>query len=108
MSRDFEIQIASNGTEGLYRYLTNPDIKVVFLDLMMPKIDGLGLLSILEVLFEDKILSGQPKIIIQSAHSDYKMLEKLVNYKCVFSVRRKPLDRDQILADIDRIMSNCQ
>lgn len=99
----FESTVCANGAEGLYHYLKNPDYTAVLLDLMMPEVDGYDMLKILECLFSNNTVENRPKIIIETAVTDYKTLKDLVTRKCVFSVRNKPVNKSEIQSDMNQL-----
>jgi CheY-like chemotaxis protein len=99
----FETETAPNGAEGLYLYLRNPDYTAVLLDLMMPEVDGLELLKVIESLYKSGTLEGHGKIIVETALTNFQVLKELVNYKAVHSVRNKPIRKDELVRDLTRL-----
>ncbi len=99
----YEIDKASNGAEGLYNFLRKPDYSAVLLDLMMPKVDGLEFLKVVEALYLSGTLKGHGKIIIETALTNYQVLKDLVNYKAVHSVRNKPIRKDELERDLNNL-----
>ena len=99
----FETTVCSNGAQGVYNYIKNPDCTAVLLDLMMPGVDGYDMLKIIDSLFLNEIIIGYPKIIIETAVTDYRTLKELVNRKCVFSVRNKPISKTDIQHDMNQL-----
>ena len=96
----FETETATNGAEGLYHFLRKPDYTAVLLDLMMPEVDGLELLKVIESLYKSGTLQGHGKIIIETALTDFQVLKELVNYTSVYSVRNKPIKKDELVRDL--------
>ena len=99
-----EVDLCSNGAEGLYHYFRNPDYAIVFLDLMMPEVDGTQFLNIIEALHNSEIISQPANIIVQTAVTNYNYLKKLLTHRNVFSVRTKPINRADLEVDIQRIL----
>ena len=85
-----------NGKKGLEQ-IRSKKFDLVFLDLTMPGIDGLGVIHTLRK--ED--LMDKQKIIIFTASSatehEFKELEKLGVHSCI----RKPVDVDVLLGKIN-------
>lgn len=78
LSSDFNIQLASNGQEGLASFNANePD--VIILDLLMPKMDGYEFLKKIR-----ELESGEniPIVILTNySMSDPKTAEAVITYK---------------------------
>src|SRR5688572_20342322 len=60
-SAGFEVVIAEDGPDGLQKLRENPDIRVILLDLNMPRMDGWGFR---ERQRADPQLSGVPTVIV--------------------------------------------
>jgi two-component system response regulator AtoC len=96
-SEGFNAAQAANGEEAvnvLRGGEVNPD--VIFLDMRMPKLDGLGVLRIIQ----DEKLTAAPIIVISAFGDSSKMIEamRLGAYDYV----TKPLDLDEIIATLQR------
>ena len=100
----FESTVCQNGAEGLFHYCRDLDYTVIYLDLMMPEVDGNQFLQILDALHNTELMNQPANIIIQTAVTDYAYLKKLLAHKNVFSVRTKPINRTDLEADISRIV----
>ena len=90
---------AKNGTEAceMIRRLT-PD--VVLLDLIMPGIDGLG---VLEQIRSDKSLEQIPKFIVVSAVSEERVVEEAFHLGASYYVI-KPFDPEALISRIKAVM----
>ncbi len=77
---------------------------LVLLDLLMPEVDGYDLIRIIEQLGKHSLLPGPANIVVLTGDTDYTRLKQLVNYQCVYSVRNKPLQKDELLRDIERML----
>ncbi|HZE68802.1 MAG TPA: sigma-54 dependent transcriptional regulator [Pyrinomonadaceae bacterium] len=96
-SEGFRVAQASDGEEALELLRSGavePD--VVFLDLRMPKLDGLGVLRVIQ---EEK-LTSVPVIVVSAFGDSSKMIEamRLGAYDYI----TKPLDLDEIVATLHR------
>ncbi len=69
-----DIQEASNGEEAL-ALLQKEDFDLLFLDIVMPKMDGIELLKVMK---KDGKYSALP-IIILSAETDGKLITEVIN-----------------------------
>lgn len=96
-SEGFRVTQAGNGEEAvefLRRGTVNPD--VVFLDVRMPKMDGL---EVLRVIQEEKLTSA-PVIVLSAFGDSSKMIEAM--RQGAYDYLTKPLDLDEIVATLRR------
>jgi two-component system, NtrC family, response regulator AtoC len=96
-SEGFRASQAANGAEAVQMLrdgVTSPD--VVFLDMRMPKLDGLNVLRLIQ---EEK-LTDAPVVVISAFGDSSKMIEamRLGAYDYI----TKPLDLDEIVATLHR------
>lgn len=87
---DISAEIAKNGREGL-EYLRNNNVDVVFLDLTMPEIDGVG---VLQGIKDENIMCD---VFVISADIQPEMQTKVLNLGAK-AFLRKPVS-PEILAD---------
>jgi two-component system response regulator ResD len=86
---------ASDGVEALERFREyNGDIKLVILDIMMPRMDGIELLHEIR----EESISKAPVIICTG--SDIKKLSHLD----VFAIFSKPIDHKEFMEKVERGM----
>jgi two-component system response regulator (stage 0 sporulation protein A) len=101
---DEEIEVlgkAYDGLEGLSMIKEKkPD--VVLLDLIMPKVDGLG---VLEKLHNDNEIDKMPAIIVVTAVGQEMVTETAFELGAVYYIL-KPFDRDVILSRVQRFKEN--
>lgn len=90
----FEVEVAKDGEEGLQKILQGK-IDVVLLDIMMPKIDGIGVLQILK---EQK--KPLPKIIMLTNLSHDKTLEEAKELGAVDSIIKSNADPQDIIKKV--------
>ena len=95
----YDVESARDGYEAIEKLTTN-DYSTVLLDLMMPRIDGHGVLRFLE----NEHGEPAPPVIVMTANipggSD------TASAKPVFRVLSKPFDISQLLAHVHDSMSN--
>jgi two-component system response regulator AtoC len=93
----FHVTQAGNGEEAvelLRKGIVNPD--VVFLDVRMPKMDGLEVLRLIQ---EEKLTSA-PVIVLSAFGDSSKMIEAM--RQGAYDYLTKPLDLDEIVATLRR------
>src|ERR1044072_2609222 len=92
----FNVRQAGNGEEAieLLRDGLQPD--VVFLDLRMPKRDGLDVLKVIQ---EEKLSCG-PIIVISAFGDSSKMIEAM--RRGAYDYITKPLDLDEVVSTLQR------
>ena len=69
--------------------------KLIFLDMMMPIMNGLDTAKKIEKMIDDKEIS-ELKIIIVSAHIEENLLKQLKNIKCIVEMIHKPLKKSKL------------
>jgi two-component system response regulator AtoC len=96
-SEGFNAAQSANGEEAvsvLRDGVVNPD--VIFLDMRMPKLDGLGVLRLIQ---EERLTSAP--IIVISAFGDSSMMIEAMRLGA-YDYVTKPLDLDEIIATLQR------
>lgn len=93
----FHVESARDGFEAIEKLSSN-DYATVLLDLMMPRIDGHGVLRYLETERPDR-----PKVIVMTAH--LADAETTAAAKPVFRVLSKPFDISQLIAHVRECLS---
>lgn len=91
LADDYEVVLAVDGVDGIEKFaLVNPDM--VFLDLRMPRLDGIGVLK------HVRATNAQLPIYIVTAFAKEYMdeLAKARDAGLVFEVASKPLNANQI------------
>lgn len=94
----FEVDTASDGEEGLKKIEANK-AQIVLLDIMMPKIDGIGVLQILKD--QKKKL---PKIIMLTNLSHDKAVEEARNLGVKDYILKSEVTPDQVLQKINHLL----
>lgn len=100
-NKDIQVTSVDSASEGIYHYLTS-EFDLVFLDIMMPDVDGNHFLSIVEKNKAAHNISGNPNIVVQTAVQSMDELLRIVNNDSVLEVIRKPIVRDRIYTCIKR------
>jgi CheY-like chemotaxis protein len=88
----FEVESARDGFEAIEK-LTRNDYATVLLDLMMPRIDGLGVLRYLETEHKEP-----PRVIVMTANLQSAM--ESATAQPVFRVLPKPFDIHQLVTHV--------
>lgn len=91
-----EVDIAADGAEAI-RLLSERDYAVILVDLMMPRVDGFGVIEHLRTHPSDL----KPVVLVISAYADQKFKE--VDPNIVSGVIRKPFE----VADVGNIVRLC-
>jgi len=95
----FKVKIAQNGEEALSEIMKErPDL--IILDIMMPKIHGIDTLDILKATPETKDI----KILVLSALSDQKMIEKAKDFGAVDYIVKSEVDMGTVVDRIKEII----
>lgn len=96
LQRDYEVELAGCGREVLERLRTR-DYAAVVLDLLMPEIDGFGVLDFVGQ--ERPEMLG--KVIVLTAAVTPRDVERVATYP-VFSVLRKPFEIEILYDNVRR------
>ena len=89
----FEVESARDGFEAIEK-LSRNDYATVLLDLMMPRVDGIGVLRFLET---ERILS-QPRVIVMTAN--LQGADETRDAKPVFRILPKPFDIHELVSHV--------
>ncbi len=92
---------AEDGEEGL-KMIAEKKPDVVLLDLIMPKLDGLGLM---EKLKKDNTIVKRPSVIVVSAIRQDKVMESAFELGAEYYIL-KPFDSETILSRIRQVRGN--
>lgn len=96
-----EITAVDSAAEAIYHYLTE-DFDLVFLDIMMPELDGNHFITIVEHNRRLGNICGPANIVVQTAVQSLSELLNIVQHNCVLEVIRKPIQRERIATCISR------
>jgi len=91
-----EVDLAPDGAEAI-EHLKRREYSVILLDLMMPRIDGFGVIQYLR----DHPQTHKPVVIVITAYADQRFKE--VDAEIVSGVLRKPFD----VADVGSLVRHC-
>jgi YesN/AraC family two-component response regulator len=91
---------AHNGREALEVMYASPPA-LVLLDLMMPELDGMGVLKAMQ---EDKRLQGIPVIVLTAQHLSQEEMERL-NYEVVAVLSKGMFTTQETLIHIERALA---
>jgi len=95
INNSFEITLAESAEEGLFYFFTNK-FDLIFLDIMMPVIDGNDFIAIVEKNIEKKNISSRTNIVVQTALQSIAELTALAKRECVREIIRKPISLPRI------------
>jgi two-component system response regulator VicR len=95
----FDVESARDGFEAIEKLARN-DYGTVLLDLMMPRVDGLGVLRFLETRQSDPV----PRVIVMTAN--LQTAQETVDAQPVFRVLPKPFDIHQLVTHVKECISD--
>lgn len=98
---DIDIVAVDSATEGIFHYLTD-DFDLVFLDIMMPEVDGNHFIAIVDKNRKLGNITKPANIVVQTAVQSLTELLNIVQNDCVLEVIRKPIHRERISTCIER------
>ena len=101
VKKDNEIRIVgkANYGEDVYQMIKEKEPDVVFLDLIMPKMDGL---SVMERINQDRSIKKHPKFIVISAIGQEGITEDAFNLGAYYYIM-KPFDNEIVLNRVKAI-----
>ena len=91
---------ASDGVEALRRLAENPDVDLIFLDINMPKMNGLELLSKIKA---DPGLAAIPIVIISTEGKEHDVIRGLKAGAAAYV--KKPFRNEEILNIVTRVIT---
>lgn len=94
-NNSFEVIKAQSAEEGLFHFFTNT-FDLIFLDIMMPVIDGNDFIAIVEKNIEKKNICNRCNIVVQTAIQSITQLTGLAKKECVQEIIRKPISPSRI------------
>ena len=77
-------------------FVKKKDYKLIFLDMMMPVMDGLEAAKKIQELINNKEINTNLKIIIISAHIEENLIKNLKDIKCIVEEIPKPLKKNKL------------
>nr|MBF0222970.1 Hpt domain-containing protein [Desulfobulbaceae bacterium] len=91
------VQIVSvdSAAKGLYHFFTN-SFDLVFLDIMMPRVDGTAFIAVVEENLKEGLIRHKPNIVVQTAIQSIDQLLVLAQNECVQEILRKPIKMDRV------------
>lgn len=96
----FAVVRASNGREGLERLADQPAFDLVILDLLMPEMDGIRFLRVVNK--DGPQPPPPPPVLVLSASATADVVDAL-DFPCVVGVIRKPIQPPVLLERIAAI-----
>ena len=93
---EYEFYFARNGVEALDILNITPDIEIILLDINMPEMDGLTLLSIVNERHNPAL-----RVIMVSAYDDMANIRQAMN-NGAFDFAIKPVDMDDLGLTIEK------
>lgn len=100
---DFEITLVSGGPEALFHYIQN-DMDLIFLDIVMPLIDGETVLRTLNELCEKGLIPLRKNIIVCTSLDSMEQLERITQYPQVSGLVRKPVGLGPLAIQINTVL----
>ncbi|MBU0680578.1 MAG: response regulator [Proteobacteria bacterium] len=100
-NKEIKVTTVDSAAEAIFYYLTEK-FDLVFLDIMMPEVDGNHFISIVEKNRAALNISGEVNIVVQTAVQSLEELLNIIRKNCVNEVIRKPILRQRIYTCIER------
>lgn len=94
----FEVLIAENGQKGFDVLEKHPDVSLILLDIMMPELDGVSMLDMLQV------LQDPPPVIVLTALSSTKDVERAIAAGA-HDYLTKPFEKETLLEKIIGVLN---
>lgn len=104
MGQDLEIISVDSAEEGLFHFFTDK-FSLIFLDIMMPVIDGNDFIAIAEKNLLKKNVPSPCNIVVQTAIQSMSQLTTLARKECVQEIIRKPISPERVHDCIERYCS---
>jgi len=98
---DRRLVFAANGVEALSRLSENPDVDLIFLDINMPRMNGLELLARIKA---DAALAAIPVVIISTEGKEHDVVRGLQAGAAAYI--RKPFGSLEITSMMSRLVCN--
>ena len=99
VSAGYECRLAAGGLEALAVLDSGEQFDLMLDDLMMPDLDGIGLLERSKDKYPD-----MPVVIVTAVHDIYVALTTIRNG--AYDYLMKPFEREQLLATVSRALEN--
>ena len=101
---DEEIEVVGTAKDGeaAYQLIKNKEPDVVLLDIVMPKVDGLG---VLDLVHKDTTIKKTPSFIMVSAIGNEKITEDAFELGADYYIM-KPFDNETVIKRIKKANSN--
>jgi CheY-like chemotaxis protein len=93
----YEVAEASNGLDALEKLRASREGMVVLLDHLMPKLDGIGMLRVIQA---DPLLASRHAYILLTARARMTMPVRELSTALAVSVVRKPFDLEVLFQTI--------
>ena len=97
LKRNFNVLTASDGKEGLLLYSSNPSLSLMLVDLCMPVMDGIEMLSRLREAGDDI------KVLVITGYCNYDWVAKCADLN-IQGYLQKPFTPDELLAKIKKVL----
>lgn len=102
---DFEITLVSGGPEALYHCIQNT-MDLIFLDIVMPLIDGETVLRTLNELCEKGLIPLRKNIVVCTSLDSIEQLERITQYPQVSGLLRKPVGLSPLAIQISTVLES--
>ncbi len=97
----FRCEQASSGVEALAILKDDPDFQLVLTDMMMPELDGMGLLDAVITRYKDL-----PVVMVTAVHDISVALSAI--RRGAYDYLLKPFEREQLMAVVKRALETCR
>lgn len=100
---NYDIKLVSGGPEALFYYIQD-EMDIIFLDIVMPLIDGETVLRTLNELCEKGLIPLRKNIVVCTSLDSLEQLERITSYPQVSGLLRKPVGLTPLIMQVQNAL----